>query len=193
MRVAKDPTAATRSAARSSGLLRLLGAGSGLALGVFASTAAMAAVIGQDAVFSTLCVEKAANGFTWKSGHWSPGNLGISRYMVERQRPDSDGCQIVIAAGQHHDYGAVTIATGCYSVHLAGRDGGGIDGCKEVWMVVADAPTLLNVSCMLNELVLILEPDGNFHMASYTNDLSDKPENGTKGAMFVSYGKCKIQ
>jgi hypothetical protein len=193
MRLPKYVPAAVKPAVGRAGLLRLLGAGSGLFLGTFASTAAMAAVVGEDAVFSALCVEKAANGFTWKSGHWAPANLKTSKYVMERLNPDGDGCRIVIAAGTHHDYGTVTIATGCYSVHLAERDGEGIDGCREVWMIVANQLTLLNATCTIDELTVTFQPDGNFHMASYESDLAEKPESGTKGPMFVSYGKCEVR
>ncbi len=176
--------------------------GAGFASGVVAvalaclmPASAIAAVAGETTLFSALCSEKAANGFLWKSGKWTAHTLRPDRYRVERVEPDRPGCGDALAAKKRFDSELLSIAYGCYSVRPAEVADAASEGdvCKEVWLIQEGVHSLLNVTCNLGLQSIVFEPDGAFHLSSITSDLGSNPKGGDKGALYVSYGTCKVE
>ena len=171
--------------------------GVAVALACLMPASAMAAIVGETTLFSALCSERAAIGFTWTAGHWVPSKLNLGRFRVEKLPPDRADCVFVIAReppGFEAD--TFSIANGCYSLGSANKQAStrpSVESCGEVWLIKDGVHTLLHVVCRLARQDITFDPEGNFNLSSVPGDLSDKPEKGEKDPLYVSYGACELK
>jgi len=158
-----------------------------------ASSVVFAQGVGQDSLFSLLCVGEKSTSFKWERGQWHPANFTTGRYIVTKV--DLDGATEIEKQNCRSNYEETKSRNGpstlnaCYNIRGDGDDYHEefSRSCTEHWVgkrldhIECDRPTKL-----------FFQPNGNFIFSYLHPSLSDRPRGDYKDSLFVSVGRCVV-